>query len=543
MELGIWTVISGVGTAIKDHEAVVDGERRFTFGELLDRSSRFAAVLAAHGLGVTAERETLAPWQLGQSTVGLLLRNGVEYLEATLGGYAARTATFNVNHSYVAAELHYLFDDADAAALVYHSSYAPLVKETLPLLRRRPLLIQVADDSGEPLLPEALDYSELLRTAPAAALPIPNPDDVYLMYTGGTTGMPKGVLWRQGDVWAGTLARGTLSDATLEQLVEYVAARKKGRVLTSAPLMHGSGLAGALAALAHGDTVVLATQSGRLDARQLLGLIESEAITSTTIVGDAYATPLLRELGERAYDTSSLRLIVTGGAPLAPRLKAALLEKLPSAKLVELLMATETGNALERTATTGSGWDETAVFRPLPDVAILSEDLTHVLSPGAAETGWFAKSGRLPLGYLGDEAKTAATFRTIAGTRWSIPGDRARHRADGLVEVLGRDSATINTGGEKVFAEEVELAIAAVPGVRDIAVSSRPSPRWGQEVVAIVALDENSALTDEDIKAGAATRLARYKLPKDIIRVPAIRRTGAGKIDRVWARETACAEA
>ena len=542
MEFNLWQVFASVAVAITDRTAIVDDERRFTYGQLAERSSRLANVLRSHGLGARTARAQLRDWEIGQDTLGVFTRNCAESVEASLAGYAARCAPFNVNYLYVRDELAYLLNNANTAALIYEGRYAPVLAGTLPLLGRVPLLLQIADDSAEPLLPGALDYEQALAGSDPAPPSLDYAtDDVYLLYTGGTTGMPKGVIWRQGDFWAATLRRGRMSQATsLDDVAAIARDREASAVLICTPLMHGSGHASALGALTHGDPVVFATNKDHLDPADIWSLVERERISTLLIVGEAYARPLLAGLTERDYDTSSLRRLLSGGASLSAGSKEQFRARLPHVRLIELMAASETGGALQR-RDSGDSLLDFMVFQPQPGVSVLDESMTRLLEPGHSGVGWLAKSGHIPLGYLGDQAKARSTFRVAGGVRWSVPGDRARLRADGLIEVLGRDAATINSGGEKIFAEEVEEALLRHPAIADAAVAGRPSQRWGQEVTALVALAAGTSPTDEDIKAEASKHIARYKLPKAILRVEAVQRTATGKIDRPWAKSVAAA--
>ncbi|HKD96577.1 MAG TPA: AMP-binding protein [Micromonosporaceae bacterium] len=543
MDRSLWQLFCAIAASIPDREAVIDRERRFTYSGLADRAARLANVLAAHGLGCHRERAELRPWEIGQDTVALLMHNCVEYVEGLLGASASRTVSTNINYSYTAQEMAYVLRDAGADAVVYQAGFAPMLADALSRLATRPLLLQVADSSGNPLLPGALDYEAALAAAPPDLVPTGHSgDDVQIIYTGGTTGMPKAVLWRHGDAWAACLARGAhRQGGTVEDLVAHVGARDKGKVLVVAPMMHGSGTFQSLSGLLYGDAVVYVGERGHFRAEEVLDTVERERVTSLLVIGEAYAKPLLAALSAGGRDTSSLRLVISGGAPITLRSKQALVEALRPAAFVELMGASETGGALERSSVEAGAQDTGGVFRPRPgdDIAVLDVTRTRRHQPGHSEPGFFAKAGALPLGYLGDRAKTEATFTTVDGVRYSVPGDLALLRTDGLIEVLGRDSATINTGGEKVFAEEVEEALTAHPAVRDAAVAPRPSERWGQEVTAIVELVAGAEVTDEEITAAAAVHIARYKLPKAIIRVDRVRRTANGKIDRPWAKRVA----
>jgi 3-oxocholest-4-en-26-oate---CoA ligase len=545
VEHNVWTVFSAVAAAVPEREAIVWRDLRYTYADVTDRSHRVARLFASYGLGCSIERAELEPWQAGQDLVGLYLLNSPEYLECTLGGYAARVAPFNVNYRYVADELKYLIEDAGASALVYHGRFAPVLSTVLPELSRSPHLVQVADDSGNGLLPGAVDYEQALAAQPPSDVDAAvTPDDLYVLYTGGTTGLPKGTLWRQGDIFAASLGgdeRGGNHD--LEALVD-IARHETERVLLNAPLMHGAAHWVALRSLLRGGTVVVNDIVDRLHPGEVWRTVARERCTRTLMIGEAFARPLLAELESGANDASSLEVIVLGGAVTSPETKARILDLLPQVTIVDTAGASETGGSLA--ALSGRGRvTEAGIFKPSPTSTVLDPDLTARLEPGDSTVGWFAKSGRIPLGYLGDPAKTATTFPTVAGTRWSVPGDRARLLADGTVQLLGRDSVTINSAGEKIFAEEVEQALLTHPGLDDAVVVGRPSERWGQEVVAIVSVAADAGQappTDEELLTAAAERVARFKLPKEIIRVATVERGPAGKADYAWARAIATAE-
>ncbi|MDQ6948646.1 MAG: acyl-CoA synthetase [Actinomycetota bacterium] len=532
----LWTVFEAVAAAVPDRPNMIWRGRAWSYAETAERSRRLANVITAAGLGWHAGRSALSPWEAGQDLIGLYLYNGPEYIEGTLAGYAARTAPFNVNYRYVADELAYLFDDAGMTGLIFHARFAPVLADVLTRVRERPpLLLQVSDDSGEALLDGAVDYeAALTASSPTLEITGHDPDDLYVLYTGGTTGMPKGTLWRQADIWGAAI--GVLQgEADLDAIVA-AAIDGGGRFLPNAPLMHGAAQWLGMNAVIAGGTLVINDIVDRLDAREVWSTIEREGVQATLMVGEAFARPLLAELERGSYDASSLILIAVGGAVTSPETKERLTEKLPHVLILDAAGASETGSGLQSVSAKGAT-AERAVFQAGPTTAVLSEGMDRILAPGDDGLGWFAKYGRIPLGYLGDQAKTEKTFPVVDGTRWSVPGDRARQRADGMVELLGRDSATINTGGEKVFAEEVEQALLLHPAVVDAVVVGRPSEQWGSEVVAIVSLEGDA--DDADIIAVAAGRLARYKLPKAIVRVPEMLRSPAGKADYRWARTMA----
>ena len=543
VEHNVWTVFETIAARVPDRVALVVKGERTTYAGLAERARRFANVLAAHGLGHHVPRSELEPWETGQDFAGLYLLNGPEYLEATLGAYAARVAPANVNYRYVAEELAYLLEDAGAGAVVYHARFAPTLASVLPRLSRPPLLLQVADDSGEALLPGALDYETALRDASAGPVePVggpQDPDDLYVLYTGGTTGMPKGTLWRQADIYLAALGGDAHpDDFDASAIAEFAAGRDANPLLPIAPFMHGAAHWLSLRALLVGDTVVINDVVDRLDPVDVWTLVERERVVAMLMVGEAFARPLLDELERGSYDVSTVNVVIVGGAVTSPETKARMMKVLPNAIIADAAGASETGGALSAVAAAGNA-GEAGVFIPQPSVAVLDADKQRVLEPGHDGIGWFAKSGRIPLGYLGDKDKTAATFPVVDGTRWSVPGDRARWRADGMVELLGRDSVTINSAGEKIFAEEVEAAVLLHPDVTDAVVVGRPSERWGQEVVVVLSVRPSTAPTDDSIIAVAAERIARYKLPKAIVRVPTVVRSPAGKADYGWARRIA----
>jgi fatty-acyl-CoA synthase len=511
-------------------------DRRFTWSGVTDRTRRLASVLHAHGLGRRGEPSAAAPWESSQDHVALYLTNGNEYLEGMLGAYKAGAAPFNVNYRYVADELAYLLNDARARSVIYHARYASTLATVLPRLAEPPtLLLQVEDESRAALLPGALAYEDALAAATPSVPERLSPDDLYIVYTGGTTGMPKGALWRQADFLVAALGvrRHDGTDyASYEELVT-IAQRRALRSCPAPPLMHGAAHWNAISTWTSGGTVVLQDHPERLDAADILRTIEREQVNSLNIVGDAFARPLLEELRAGSYDLSSLRHIVSGGAVLSGAVKRELAALVPGIAIIDIVGSSESGR---QGVGTGTG---TGAFTPSPTACVLSDDRTRRLEPGEDEVGWLAQTGRMPRGYLNDRDKTERTFPTIGGVRYVIAGDRARVRADGRIELLGRDSVTINTGGEKVFAEEVEHALKQHPAIYDALVVGRPSERWGQEVIAVVRLRDGSKVEDVDLVATAAEHIARYKLPKQIVRVDHVERSASGKPDYEWARRMA----
>jgi acyl-CoA synthetase (AMP-forming)/AMP-acid ligase II len=535
-------VAEAVAAAIPDRDLVIWGEKRYSYARLLERSNRLASYLHSRGLGCRTERSALAGHEAGQDLLGIYAYNGNEFVETLLGTFQARVAPFNVNFRYVKNELQYLLADSGATALIYHAAFAPRVAEILPDLPQLRVLIQIADESGNDLIYGAVDYEAALASSSPEPPPVQHsPDDLYVLYTGGTTGMPKGVLWRQHDIFMTSFGgRNLMTDEPFGSVDEIVAAAAAGpgaKMLILPPLIHGAAQWSVMMAITSGQTVVFPSVVDHLDADDVVRTIERERVAVVTVVGDAIARPLVSAIEKGTADVSSLVVVANGGALLTPYIKERLIEALPNAVVVDGVGSSETGAQMRHMSTSGAV--STGTFTAGPDTVVASEDLTAIMPPGHDGIGWLAQRGYVPLGYKGDAAKTAKTFPVIDGVRYAIPGDRARHRADGAIELLGRDSVTINSGGETIFAEEVETAIASHPAVVDVVVAGRPSERWGQEVVAVVALAEGARADADELVAHAAQSLARYKLPKAVVFRPVIERSPSGKADYRWAREQA----
>lgn len=531
-----------LAATIGPRACIVQGANAFTYAQIAERSRRLASFLHERGLGLHKERDQLANHESGQDQLGLYLYNCNQYVEGMLGGYKARVAPFNVNYRYVEEELLYLLSDARTRAIVYHAEFAPLLASVLPKLSDLDLLLQVEDSSGNVLLPGAIDYEEALASASPEPAPLEvSPDDLYIVYTGGTTGMPKGVLWRQHDIFIAAMggrAFGTWEVLeSYEQLLKRILPGEEVRVLSIPPLMHAAAQWATFYYMALGATVIFPEHPRRLDPVEIWRTVERERAIGITVVGDAMARPLVEELERHHYDTSSLLAFGSGGAILSEGIKAHLVAKLPNLIITDVAGASETGAQMGQMSTSGSV--STGSFTPGPGTTVLSEDLTGELRPDDESVGWLAQSGAVPLGYLGDPEKTARTFPVIGSLRYSVPGDRARFLANGDIELLGRDSVTINSGGEKIYAEEVEQAIIRHPAVADVVVAGRPSERWGEEVVAVVQLGEGASVTGDELIAEASKHIARYKLPKAVRFEKQIVRSPAGKADYRWARQQA----
>ena len=536
-EFSLAEVLEAIAATRPDAECLVFGDLRLTWSDVNERTRRLANHLLGRGLGCHTERADLQGHESGQDHIAIYLHNGNEYMETMLGALKARVGSLNVNYRYVAEELQYLLADSNARAVVVHSQFAPVLAEVLPSLPNLEVILQVPDSSGNELLPGAVWYEDALAESSPDKPDVEwSPDDLYMLYTGGTTGMPKGVMWRNGDAMVECFG-GSKTATSIDQ---FVAEANTGlRALLAPPFMHGAGHWMSFRTWLGGGTIFVQSVPERLDPVDIWSLVEREKLTFLLIVGDAFARPLIDELDRNEYDLASLTVLLSGGAPLSANLKDELLAHLPTLMIVDGLGSSEAGGQVSHVSVGGGA--TTGSFEIAPGNVVLSADFDRVLAPGDDEIGWLAKEGRLALGYLGDAAKTARTYPVVDGVRYAVPGDRARLLEGGVVELHGRDSVTINSGGEKIFAEEVEAALKAHPGVYDCVVAGRPSERWGNEVVAIVRVRPGYEVDDGSLRHEAERHIARYKLPKSIIYVDEVMRSPSGKADYRWAKQVAAA--
>ena len=539
-EFNVAEIHEAIAASRPDAECLVFRDRRYTWAQVTERTRRLANYLIAQGLGCTTERSDLAQHESGQDHLGIYLTNGNEYLECMVGAFKARVAPFNVNYRYVAEELLYLLNDSGATAIVYSGAFASTLETVLPQLPKLRVLIQVADDSGAHLLPGAVEYEAALASVTADRPAVTwSPDDLYILYTGGTTGMPKGVLWRQADAFSGCFGGG--EPASVHEVL--AGALGGSPTLPAPPFMHGAGHWISFMAWNRGNAVHVQSIPDRLEPSDVLGIVQREAIGLLLIVGDAFGRPILDELDATAaagtpYDLSKLAAIISGGAALSAPLKQRFLNHAPHLMIIDGLGSSEAGGQSSQISMAGAP-PTTGTFPLVPGNVVLSDDLTRVLGAGDPEVGWLAKSGRLPLGYLGDAAKSARTWIAVDGVRYSVPGDRARLRDAQTVELHGRDSVTINSGGEKIFAEEIEAALRNHLDVYDVVVTGRPSERWGNEVIAVVQLSAGASQDESSLSLECAKHVARYKLPKGYVFVDKVVRSPAGKADYRWAKQIA----
>jgi 3-oxocholest-4-en-26-oate---CoA ligase len=532
MEWSLSAAQDVVGATAPERDMLVFGVLRRSFGEVRRRTAGLARFLAEHGLGAHRERSDLARWECGQSPIALLMHNRCEYIESMLACYRARAVPFNVNHHYTPGELRALLDMVGTQAILYQRQLAPLLADALVGLH--PLLIDIDDASGVAPLPGSTPYESAVEGPGGGSTPQPSPDDLYMVCTGGTTGSPKAVLWRQADIFVAGMGG---SETTTEESLAAAAASGMRTWFPAPPLMHAAAQWTAFAGMHLGATVALHDDSTRFDARTILDVAEREKVELLAIIGDAYARPLIEELRRAPRALPALQRIGTGGAITSDECKQALLDLLPGVTIVDGYGASETGGMAygARTRTTNARG-----FSPAAGAMVLSADRSRVLEPGDEEIGWTARRGRVPLGYLGDRERTEATFPVVDGRRFAVPGDRATLESDGTIRMLGRDSMVVNTGGEKVFVEEVEKALLRHPGVVDVLVVGRPSRRFGQEVIAIVQPRAGGErVSPSELRAFAARSIARFKAPRAILFCEAIGRHPTGKPNYEWARKVA----
>ncbi len=499
-------VWDAVAREARDRVAIVCGPTTRTYAEFEDHAARLASHLAAAGI------------RAGDK-IAIDLVNRVEYLETFYAALKLGAVPVNVNFRYGVEETRYLLADANARVVVTEDRFAATVHAAAALLPTAPLVLELGSTYEAAFTGERTELTHQ-----------PDGDDLIFLYTGGTTGMPKGVMWRNDDLYVALWQMGRPGTEPPDPLVTVRAGKRAATTLPACPLMHGTGLFITLSTLAGGGTVVLIDEMG-LDPARIWSEIDLHEVAVLTIVGDAFAIPLLRALDEAVpeqWSLSTLRAITSSGVTWSPEVKRGLLNHLPTITLLDSLGASE--GLMSRSASTAADHEiKAARFAVNDRVRVLSDDGREV-EPGSDEVGMVGVGGRIPLGYYHDPEKTAKTFRTVNGVRYSIPGDHATVDADGTIRLLGRGSATVNTGGEKVYPEEVELVLRRHDAVDDCVVIGLPDPRFGEMVVAMVvtrsAIDE-SALRDHCKTEG----LSGYKVPKRVVVIPDMQRAPNGKAD------------
>jgi len=531
METHFATLWESVADAIGDHEALVTGATRRTWSEYDDRASRLASAFSAAGLGP-------------DSKVGLYLWNGNEYLESQFAAMKGRGVPVNINYRYLDDELLYLLDNSDAEALVFHTSLGDRVARVMEKTPKVKLWIEVGD--GGESVPGAVAYEEVIAGHDPAPRITRSPDDTYMLYTGGTTGMPKGVMYDMGGITQSFVQIGfPIFGLGIPEVHEIPALVAKlwgeGNPITSiptCPLMHGTGMwLGAMVPHCAGARVVTLTARS-FDAPELWEVTTKEKATQLVIVGDAFARPMLRALDEaktagRPHDVSSVKFIISSGVMWTSEVKAEFLDW-HDFVLIDAMGSSE--GAMGSQVTSRGNLGQTAKFARNPTTKVFTEDDREV-EPGSGESGMVAAGGNVPVGYYKDAAKSAATFRTIDGVRYSLPGDWAIVEADGSLTLLGRGSNCINTAGEKVFPEEVEEAVKEHPEVIDCLVVGVDDEKFGQRVTGVASLKPGSVADAETLRQFTRSKLAGFKVPKQLFLVDEVRRAANGKADYQWARQ------
>ncbi|MCP5069425.1 MAG: acyl-CoA synthetase [bacterium] len=531
MEMHFATLWEGIADRIGDAEALVCGQSRRTWSEYDDRAARIASALSAAGLGP-------------DSKVGLYLYNGTEYLETQFGAFKGRHVPININYRYLDDELLYLLENSDAEALFFHKSLGERVARVKDKAPKVKLWVEV-DDGGESV-EGAIPFETLVAGNDPAPRITRSSDDVYMLYTGGTTGMPKGVMYDIGGLLQGFIGYaftfGTQGIPEVQEIPEIAAKMREegiGEVaIPACPLMHGTGMwLGVMVPHCTGARVVMLTERS-FDAHELWATTQREKASQLVIVGDAFAKPMLRAFAEardkgQPYDPSSVKLVVSSGVMWTSEVKEQLLEHHPFV-LIDAMGSSE--GSMGTQVTTRGNIGQTARFAMNPTTKVFTEDGREVV-PGSGETGLVAAGGSVPIGYYKDEEKSRATFKTIDGKRYSFPGDWAIVEADGSLTLLGRGSNCINTAGEKVYPEEVEEAVKQHPDVVDCLVVGVEDEKFGQRVTGVASLRPGASTDGEALREFTRGNLAAYKVPKQIFVVDQVRRAPNGKADYKWARE------
>lgn len=532
MEYNLADMYEAVADAVPDSVALASGDVKHTYAQLDKRANRLAHYLRSQGVGPGDH-------------VGLHLFNGHEFVEAILALFKIRAVGINVNYRFVGPEVRYMIENADLVGIVTQRRFLPVINDAMKDLAPLRTLIVIEDGADAVADQESIEYETALAQgseerdfAPRSA------EDLYIIYTGGTTGMPKGVMWRHEDLFFTGLQGGSPGGEPVDSPEQLVEQAKEGwytvTMLPCAPFIHGAAqwtqwichLTGGKLVLQHGPS---------FDAGRILSLVAEEEVSTISLVGDAMAIPLVEELKNGDYDMSNLAVIASAGAILSASVQAEIEKLLPDVMVINSFGTSESGD-LGRAA----GDEESHEGRPsfyMGDEVTVLDEAGDPIAPGSGEIGMVARSGRLPLGYYKDPEKTAERFREFNGKRWVVPGDFATVEEDGRITFLGRGSKCINTGGEKVFPEEVEEALKAHPDIIDALVVAVPDPRFGSKVAAVFNTRGNHPMSLEQVQQHCREHVAGYKIPRQITITETVSRMPSGKPDYKWAEEIARAEA
>ncbi len=510
---------------IPDREALYAEGRRLTYRQLDERANQLAHHFQAQGI-------------VPGDHVGCHMMNGTEYLETMIALFKIRAVPINVNFRYVEEELRYLYTDADLVGVVYDTEFADRIVKVLPETPKVRVLVHVGEVGDNPVPEGSTPYEDALAAQPAdrSGFPARSADDLFIIYTGGTTGMPKGVMWRHEDLFFAGMSGGHPAGEPLakpEDAGRRAAENPFAMVgFPAPPLMHGAAELGSFITFFGGGKVCLIR---KYTGDGALRLIEQEKINTVTIVGDAMAVPLVEALDKGTYDISSMLALASAGALLSQPLRDQLAERIPNLFINDAFGSSETG--YNGSIKPGSNAADGLKFVINERTAVFGDDDTPIV-PGSGVVGRVAQKGHIPLGYYNDPEKTAKTFRVIDGVRWVFPGDMATIEEDGTMHFLGRGSVCINSGGEKIYPEEVEGALKSHPALVDAVVAGIPDERWGQKVSAVLQVrDGAEAPSQEDIEEHLATLIARYKVPRFVHVVGTIQRSPSGKPDYGWAKK------